>query len=147
MYSEYSQTNSVSNEKLLEFHLLLGRVLKKKNRVYKFTNNQFTFTINAKGDKFNGEVYFKPFDSNSFGMVTVEFNEKLDRIRGRFTPFYIVQEEAVTDVNSCGNDAENSLLLFLSLNLQFTKLLDSDTSKHLLEILKRGIIKIQNECD
>lgn len=138
-YSSNSPTSSP--EKLLEFQLLLGRVLKRKNHSYEVDSSDFNVKINSKGDRFRGSVYFKPMDFSQFTTVTVE--QKGDQITGRFTPFYMIQEEVETDIDSCGgSDAEKSLLLFLSLNLEFTKSLDTDTVKRLTNVLQRGIINI-----
>lgn len=144
-YSSSSQTScQVTSEKLLEFQLLLGRVLRKKNHSYTVDSDEFSVKINSKGTGFKGVVYFKPIDTTQFTTITLE--QKGDQIIGRFTPFYMIQEEIETDIDSCGgNDAEKSLLLFLSLNLEFTKSLDTETIKRLTDVLQRGIIDIQNE--
>ena len=127
-------------EEYLEFSLLLGRVTKKKNRVGKVESNDWDMTINAKGTQFKGNVYFKPIDTSKFTTIEVDIKEGKDAITGRFLPFSVVQEKVEeTDIEMCGGlDSEKSLLVFLSMNLEFVKFLDKDTSQHLVEILSKG---------
>lgn len=145
-YSTNSPTRSQvkgENEKLLEFHLLLGRILKKRGRAYRWNSDDFDIYISAKGDKFKVETYFQPVDLSEFICVDLK-RGKDNRFYGKFIPFYILQEEVEeSDVGECeGSDAEKSLLLFLSHNLQFSENLDEEMSNYLSKILRKRIIDL-----
>lgn len=120
-------------EKELEFDLLLS-AYKGESRI---ENEKWALNLFEDGTII-GTLFVRPAEESKFLTVIVKSCDD-DRFEGRFKPFSLIQEEtSIVDFSETeSSDSERRLLMFLLLNPEFIRKLDSKIKKDLLRKLRR----------